>query len=108
MSQIYTKRLAGPRALTAVSASIYTVPAGYSAVVRNVQICNSHPTSTGLCRVGLGGLTNALHVVRTNLAIDSSVFLDLRLALAAGESLHAASEGSTAMAITITGYVFQL
>lgn len=97
------KRLYGPAQLTAAAATVYTVPAGRMAVIRNIHVVN--PTAGDLtftASIGADAAGTRIFSAQMILAEDSydsfSPFV-----LSAGEILQAYASAAASLVLTIDG-----
>jgi hypothetical protein len=96
------KRAAGPVAVTASTATYYTVPASTSIVIRSIHVANT-TTAAITFTLGIGGTTAALSLwsgfsIPANGSLDWSGFL----ALATTETIQAVAS-ATGLTLTING-----
>lgn len=95
-----TYKVLGQLATTAnTEANVYVVPAGNSAVVSSVTICNQSANSTTyrlLVKVANAATTGKQYLVYDSVAPgNDTIFLTLGLTLAAGDVLAANAASST-------------
>lgn len=97
-------RLAGPVALGAAAATIYTAPASTVVVVRSVRVCNESATQrTFRLSVGADGAgTRFFYDVPVD-PTDEGFDWNGSLILAAGEVLQAYASAASALTISISG-----
>lgn len=98
MTTVY--KVLGQVALSAATeANVYVVPAGNSAVVSTVSVCNRSSTSTTyrlLVKVNNAATTNSQYLVFDSVAPgNDTVFLTLGLTLGAGDVLAANAAAAT-------------
>ncbi len=100
------KRLAGPTQLGTVAATVYTVPAATTAIIRHVRVTNTTTASAHFTMsIGAdGAATRWFHqaLVRRS---DKNMPLNWSgsLVLAAGEIVQAYSDTATALTLVISG-----
>lgn len=97
------KRLAGPAALSATAATIYTVPGSTTAILRSIHVANTTGT---VARFTLSiGTDAAGKRLWSNVAIPAYDALDWSgfQVMAATEIVQAFSDTASALTITISG-----
>jgi hypothetical protein len=97
------KRLYGPNTLTTSAATLYTVPAATTAIVRNIHVVGSSGTTLTLL-LGIGGVAigNCLFY---NTPVPGAGVLDWSgfLVLTAAETIQAQASSATSVTVTISG-----
>ena len=97
------KRFAGPVALGTTAATIYTVPGGATAILRNIHVANeAGATATLTLSIGTDGAGKRLFKdvdVATKGVLDWAGFV----VLTAGEVVQAFSGTGSALTLTISG-----
>lgn len=97
------KRLAGPTLLTASAATVYTVPALTTTVVRNIHVCNETGTAaTFTLALGTDGAGKRLYKA-VSIPANDSLDVGLSLVLGAAEILQAYSGTASALTLVISG-----
>jgi hypothetical protein len=97
------KRLYGPAALAAAAATVYTVPAGRLAVLRNIHVVNGTAGDlTFTASIGLDAAGTRIFAVET-VSAESSFDSFAPFVLNAGEVLQAYASAAASLTITIDG-----
>lgn len=96
-------RLSGPALLTAAAATVYTVPAATTTILRSVHVTNeTGSTATFTMSVGTDAAGKRLWTaldIETKTSFDWSGFV----VLAAGEVIQAFSNTASALTLTTSG-----
>jgi hypothetical protein len=100
--RVYSQRLYTVNSSAAGATTVYTVPTGYTVIVREIT-CSSSPGLTGNLRVYVE-LIPANFVIFSMSAGDSSQHWQGRLVCEEGESLGTIGTAA-GFALTISGYV---
>ncbi|MFA7162478.1 MAG: hypothetical protein WC083_07920 [Candidatus Methanomethylophilaceae archaeon] len=97
------KRLYGPAQLAAAAATVYTVPAGRLAVIRNIHIVN--PTAGDLTFTASIGADAAATRIFSAQAVSAEDAFDCfsPFVMNAGEILQAYASAAASLVITIDG-----
>jgi hypothetical protein len=97
------KRLSGPALLTGAAATVYTVPALTTTILRSVHVTNeTGSTATFTMSIGTDAAGKRLWTaldIETKTSFDWSGFI----VLAAGEVLQAFSATASALTLTMSG-----
>jgi hypothetical protein len=98
------KRLISPTSLTtSASSALYTVPAGYTAIVKQIVVTNTTGTAaTFTMYIGAASAGNALFS-GTSVAANDTVIINLSQVLGTGEILRALSGTNAALNLTVSG-----
>ena len=98
------KRLISPTSLTtSASTALYTVPAGYTAIVKQIVVTNTTGTAaTFTMYIGAASAGNALFS-GTSVAANDTVIINLSQVLGTGEILRALSGTNAALNLTVSG-----
>jgi hypothetical protein len=105
-SQVWSRRLWGPLAVTTASPIIlFTVPVGHVYVVREVLAYNTSSTLLPTIRIGINSLSTAANrIFQLPLPQPGTLQRELRLPLVAGETLRAVAVDAEVSSLTINGY----
>jgi hypothetical protein len=97
------KRLYGPAQLAAAAATIYTVPAGRVAVIRNIHVVN--PTAGDLAfTVSIGADAAATRIFSAQASLAEDCYDSFApFVLTAGEVLQAWASAAASLTITVDG-----
>ena len=97
------KRLSGPALLTGSAATVYTVPASTTTVLRNIHVCNETGTAATLTMsIGTDGAGKRLFMgfsVAANDVLDWSG----AIVMAAAEVIQAFSGTASALTLVVSG-----
>jgi hypothetical protein len=93
-----TKALARTAATTNTATTLYTTPAGSSAVVTNIVVSNT-AASTSTVTIGLNGVNL---IPTTNIAANTVAMFDIKQVLAASQTITGGAS-TTAVNIHISG-----
>jgi hypothetical protein len=98
------KRLISPTSLTtSASTALYTVPTGYTAIVKQIVVTNTTGTAaTFTMYIGAASAGNALFS-GTSVAANDTVIINLSQVLGTGEILRALSGTNAALNLTVSG-----
>jgi hypothetical protein len=98
------KRLINPTSLTtSASTALYTVPTGYTAIVKQIVVTNTTGTAaTFTMYIGAASAGNALFS-GTSVAANDTVIINLSQVLGTGEILRALSGTNAALNLTVSG-----
>ena len=98
------KRLISPTSLTtSASTALYTVPTGYTAIVKQIVVTNTTGTAaTFTMYIGAVSAGNALFS-GTSVAANDTVIINLSQVLGTGEILRALSGTNAALNLTVSG-----
>ena len=98
------KRLISPTSLTTSAATaLYTVPTGYTAIVKQIVVTNTTGTAaTFTMYIGAVSAGNALFS-GTSVAANDTVIINLSQVLGTGEILRALSGTNAALNLTVSG-----
>jgi hypothetical protein len=97
-------RFISPMALTtSASSALYTVPTGYSAIIKQLVVTNTTGTAaTFTFYIGAASAGNALFSA-TSVAANDTVIINLSQVLATGETLRALASTGSALNLTVSG-----
>ena len=97
-------RFISPTALTTSAASaLYTVPTGYSAIIKQLVVTNTTGTAaTFTFYIGAASAGNALFS-GTSVAANDTVIINLSQVLTTGETLRALASTGSALNLTVSG-----
>jgi len=97
------KRLYGPAQLAAAAATIYTVPAGRVAVIRNIHIVN--PTAGDLTfTISIGADAAATRIFSAQAALAEDCYDSFApFVLNSGEVLQAWASAAASLTVTVDG-----
>ena len=97
-------RFISPTALTtSASSALYTVPTGYSAIIKQLVVTNTTGTAaTFTFYIGAASAGNALFS-GTSVAANDTVIINLSQVLATGETLRALASTGSALNLTVSG-----
>ena len=97
-------RFISPTALTTSAASaLYTVPTGYSAIIKQLVVTNTTGTAaTFTFYIGTASAGNALFS-GTSVAANDTVIINLSQVLTTGETLRALASTGSALNLTVSG-----
>lgn len=97
------KRLYGPAQLTAAAATVYTVPAGRIAVIRNIHVVN--PTGADLTfTASIGADAAGTRIFGAQAVIGEDCYDSFApFVMAAGEVLQAYASSAASLVITVDG-----
>lgn len=98
------KRLISPTTLTtSASSALYTVPAGYTAIIKQIVVTNTTSSvATFTFYIGTASAGNALFS-GTSVAANDTVIINLSQVLSATETLRALASTGTALNLTVSG-----
>ena len=98
------KRLISPTSLTtSASTALYTVPTGYTAIIKQIVVTNTTGTAaTFTMYIGAASAGNALFS-GTSVAANDTVIINLSQVLGTGEILRALSGTNAALNLTVSG-----
>lgn len=104
---VYSKRFYGPAQPGLTATVLYTVPAGEVIVLRSIQILTNHATTAQTWVVFIFNTALTFELGRWVVPAQSTVNLDLRVPMTAGEELRAlrVTSGITGT-LTVSGYRF--
>ena len=99
-------RLISPITLTtSASSALYTVPTGYSAIIKQLVVTNTTGTAaTFTFYIGAASAGNALFS-GTSVAANDTVIINLSQVLATGETLRALASVGSALNLTVSGVI---
>ena len=96
-------RFISPTTLTTSAVSLYTVPTGYSAIIKQFVVTNiSASAATFTFYVGTASASNALFS-NTSVAANDTVIINLSQVLTTGETLRALASAGSALNLTVSG-----
>lgn len=99
------KRLAGPVQLTAASATLYTVPAATTAVIRNIRVCNTTAAAQTFSLAIQGAAGTAANQLFSAYSLPANGVLDMSgfYVLAATEYISGLAGTASTLTIIING-----
>lgn len=97
------KRLYGPALLPNAAATIYTVPAGVTAIVRYLRIVNTDPSSIIAVTMSLGGDAAANRLLATSIAAGALLEQAVFIPMDAGDTLRAFAGTANVLAVIVAG-----
>ena len=99
-------RLISPTTLTtSASSALYTVPTGYSAIIKQLVVTNITGTAaTFTFYIGTASAGNALFS-GTSVAANDTVVINLSQVLTTGETLRALASSNSALNLTVSGVI---
>lgn len=104
MSDVYSKRLAGPLNVGTTSAVVYTAPASVVAIVTHIHIVRYSWTANATYTLSINGTTTATWVLRSIATEEGTDILETRLILNPGDTLSAVRQTGVGIVLTVNGY----
>ena len=105
----YEARLAGPAYLGTTTTTLYTVPAGFQAVIKQIIICNTDTVdrtvtlAIGSAATGSNRFMSALPIGANDLMV-----FDTALFLTTAETFQGLSDAASLVTVTAVGWTKQI
>jgi hypothetical protein len=106
-TRVFTRRLFGGQVLGTDPVVVYTVPDGFTAIVRDIVISSEADPGCHFA-IFLNIPAGNVRILDHELTLGQTAHLELRQALIPGEGLVVWKFTGAAGAAAITGYVFEL
>ena len=105
MPFVETRFISPTTLTTSASSALYTVPTGYSAIIKQLVVTNTTGTAaTFTFYIGAASAGNALFS-GTSVAANDTVIINLSQVLTTGETLRALASTGSALNLTVSGVI---